>query len=316
MTDVDRYIEELGSCLRVSGRDRTRILVEVRDHLDDAIADRERNGERRDRAVARAFDAFGAPSLLATQLNAAAGTRAMRRAPIVAFVAGLGVLVGFLVAGTTQPHTSVPTNANLATQVSFFLAVLAFQVAVVAGICAASRALAMHREPTVSSDTRQLVHRCALISTGALGVAAIGWATTMGLAFNRLVDPNRVTLVIGGVVMITASGVAIIAMYHLKVNAADDTGYADAASTGRFGLGERCIDVVRRHPVASCLIVGACSAVPAMSHAETTLTGALPWGAIQAASVVAAFVALGPALGLWTPSVRPLGSSTSRRGAR
>jgi len=31
---------------------------------------------------------------------------------------------------------------------------------------------------------------------------------------------------------------------------------------------------------------------------ETTCTGALPWGIIQAATVVVAFILLGPALGL------------------
>jgi hypothetical protein len=35
-----------------------------------------------------------------------------------------------------------------------------------------------------------------------------------------------------------------------------------------------------------------------MTHAETTFTGALPWGLIQAATVVLAFLILGPALGL------------------
>lgn len=301
MIDVDLYISELDSCLLVGDRARARILVEIRDHIDDAIADRERTGELRDRAVERALDAFGSASWLATQLNADAGTRAMRRAPFVAFMAGLAVFAGFLVAGTTQPRTSVPTNANLVTQAAFFVAVLAFQIAVVAGICAASRALAVWQITTVSSDDRQLVRRCAIISTGALGVSAVGWAITMGLALTRLVDPNTATVVLGGVIMIASASLAIAAMCRLHVNPADNAGDAQAASTGFFGLGEQSIGLVRRYPIASCLSVAALSALAAMAHAETTLTGALPWGAIQAATVVLGFVALGPALGLRNP---------------
>jgi hypothetical protein len=46
------------------------------------------------------------------------------------------------------------------------------------------------------------VRRCATISTGALGVAATGWAITLGLALNRLTDPNRATAAVFGVMMI------------------------------------------------------------------------------------------------------------------
>jgi hypothetical protein len=143
MSSIDQYIAELASCLRVGGSRRLRILVEVRDHLDDATAHRERAGERHDGAVLHALETFGPPSMIATQFNADAGTRAMRRAPIVAFVAGVAVFVGLLVAGKSQPRPAAPMNAILATQISFFVAVLAFQVAVVAGLCAASRAVAL-----------------------------------------------------------------------------------------------------------------------------------------------------------------------------
>jgi hypothetical protein len=38
-----------------------------------------------------------------------------------------------------------------------------------------------------------------------------------------------------------------------------------------------------------------------MSHAETTFTGALPWGVVQAGAVLFGFFLLGPALGLREP---------------
>ncbi len=142
----------------------------------------------------------------------------MRRAPFVAFTAGLVVFAGLLVAGKTQP-AQVPMDATLATQVSFFVAVLAFQVAVVAGICAASRALALWHSPTPRGRDRQFVRRCATISTGALGVAAEGWATTLVVALNRLHHPNSAAALLGTTILI---GAAVAPTYRLRVNAADD----------------------------------------------------------------------------------------------
>jgi hypothetical protein len=249
----------------------------------------------------QALTAFGPAPALATQLNAEAGARAMRRAPVVAFTAGLTVFAGLIVAGRTQPHSAVPMQAMLATQVSFFVAVLAFQVAVVAGVCAASRALAVWRTPAARGDDRAFVRRCTTISTGALGVAATGWAVTLGLALDRLSDPNWVGAAVGGAVMIGAAAVAIATTQRLRMNASDAVIGAHPNTDGMFGLAEQAIGLVRRHPVVSCVTVAALSAWPAMAHAETTFTGALPWGVSQAATVVLAFVVLGPALGLRRP---------------
>jgi len=307
MTEIDRYVGELTSRLNVGARDRARILAEVRDHLDDAIAHRVQCGDRREAAAIAALDAFGSPSLVASQFNAEAGARAMRRAPLVAFAAGLAVVTAFVVAAVTQPRSGSPVSATLLTQIAFFTAVLSFQIAVVAGICAASRALSLWRTAGVRGDDRALVVRCAIISTDALGVAAVGWATTMLFALNRLADPNRPTLVLGGMVMVCAAGVASATTHRLPVNASDhaaDAGSSNEAASGNddgnalLGLGERAIGVVRLHPVVSCATVAALSVWPAMSHAETTVPGALPWGLTQAATVVLGFIVLGPALGL------------------
>jgi hypothetical protein len=301
MTEIDTYIAELASCLRVGGRAQRRILTEVRDHLDDAVTHRAPLGEEPGDAIVRVLDAFGSAPALATQLNAEAGARAMRHAPVVAFTAGVMVFTGLLVAGKTQPHPAVPIQAILATQISFFAAVLAFQVAVVAGVCAASRALATWRAPAVRGEDRAFVRRCAATSTGALGVAATGWSITLGLALSRLTDPNRAAAAIGGAIMIGAAAIAIATILRLRVNPSDDATDAQPNAAGLFGLAERAIGLIRGHPVVSCTAVAALSAWPAMTHAETTFAGALPWGVTQAATVVLAFVVLGPALGLRRP---------------
>ena len=120
----------------------------------------------------------------------------------------------------------------------------------------------------------------------------------MGSALDRLTDPNTFTLLCGGSIMLIGAVLGVTATYRLRVNPADD--YEDGTETvdGLFGLGERCIGLVRRHPVVSCTTIAALSIFPAMSHAETTLSGALPWGLIQSATVVVGFVVLGPALRL------------------
>jgi len=78
------------------------------------------------------------------------------------------VFAALIVAGKTQPHPAVPMRATVATQVSFFAAVLAFQVAVVVGVSAVSRALAVWHTSAGHGDDRAFVRRCATILTGAL----------------------------------------------------------------------------------------------------------------------------------------------------
>jgi hypothetical protein len=301
MNAIEHYIGELSSHLRVSRRTRNRILAEVRDHLDDGTARLVRAGDDTDRAVARVIESFGPASAIATEFNAEAGTRAMRRAPIVAFGTGVGVFAGLLVAARAQPHPAVPMRATLITQVAFFVAVLAFQVAVVAGMCAASRTVAIHRAPVAPSHDRQYVRLAANISTGAAAIAAAGWTITLAIAVHRLTRPNTAAAMIGGAIVVAAASVGIAATRRLRVNASDSPAGADAEPAGVFNIGERCIALVTLHPVESCTAVAALSIWPAMAHAETTFTAALPWGIAQAAAVIIAFMVLGPVLELRHP---------------
>ena len=298
MSEIDAYIAELTANLRVKAGHRTRILSEVRDHLTDATSHREQLGEVPEEAVVQALAAFGPARGLATQLNAEAGARAMRRAPVIAFTAGVAVFAGLIVAGKTQPNPAVPLPATLATQVAFFAAVLAFQIALVAGVCAAARARAVWHTSAARADDRAFVRQCATISADALGIAATGWAITLALALGRLSDPNRLGATVGGIIMIGSAAAAIAMTHHLRINPADDAVDVLAESGGSFGIADRFIELVHRHPVLSCGSIAALSVWPAMAHAETTFTDALPWGIAQAATVILAFFALGPALGL------------------
>jgi hypothetical protein len=298
MTELDVYLDDLSSRLHVGRRERARILAEVRDHLDDSLAHNEKSGVPRAEAIVRALDAFGPPATLAASFNAASGTRAMRRAPIAALAAGFTVFGGLLLAGKAQTHTTASANASVPTQVSFFFAVLAFEIAVVAGMCAGSRALAVWRSTVVPGNDRRFVRQASRISMCALGLAALGWAVTTGLALGRPAEANTLTLVVGASIMLIGAALGIVAALRLRVNPSDDSPDDNAIAVGFFGCGEQCIGFVRRHPVVSCTTIAALSIFPAMAHAETTFAGALPWGLIQAATVVVAFAILGRPLEL------------------
>jgi hypothetical protein len=249
-------------------------------------------------AVEQALLAFGSARGLATQLNAAAGTRAMRQAPVIALLAGAAIGAGFLVAATTQTHAAASENATFAAQASFFLAVVAFEIAFVAGVCAASRVAALWRAVPAPSGDREFVSRSTTVSLAALAATATAWVVNMIVAWNRLANPDDATLVAGALIMIVSAATAFMALGHIQINAADKGPGAEVEANGPFGLGERAIALVRRHPVISCLGVVIVSSASAMMHAETTVSGALPWGAIQALAVVLGFAILGPTLGL------------------
>ena len=196
-----------------------------------------------------------------------------------------------------QPDVGAPASASPVVQVAFFAAVLAFQAAAVAGFCAASRAAARWPNHGVRADDRIFVHCCSTVSAAGLGVAAVGWATAVGLSLGMLAHPDTATLAAGAAMMIGGALGAGVFVARLRVNAADEAGDDDTVSSGVVVLGERSIGVVRRYPLLSCAVVALLCAAASMAHAETTVYGALPWGLAQAVAVVAGFVLLGPALG-------------------
>ena len=145
---IEAYLDELGSELGnvgIRGRLRRRILAESEDHL---------------RSDPDAVERFGAPAELANAFAAELGARASRRAAVGAFLA-LGVagavyalsFVGAALAGQSAPDTW-PVLAQLALPV----AIVAPQVAFVAGSLALVRAL-RRREKTLPSAELSVLNR-------------------------------------------------------------------------------------------------------------------------------------------------------------
>ncbi len=298
MTALDQFVADLASRLHVGRREHTRIVQEVRDHLDDAVAVQERRGAPREAAVRSALAAFGSPVVLAREFNVGYGTRAMRKAPFIVLGGGAAVGGGFVLAAATQPSAASPHTATIAAQVLFFAAVFAFQVALVAGVSSVSRVMASWKAPGVRAESRAFVRRCSILSIAALAVAALGWLSTIALAWHVLHNPNEVTFALGATIMIGGAFAAAVMIARLEVNRSDDVPEPTPTPAPLLGLGEQAIAVIRRHPATSCAVAAVAAGVSAMMHAETTVVGALPWGVSEAAGVVLCYLVLGPVLGL------------------
>jgi hypothetical protein len=298
MTAIDAYVADLASRLRVGRRTRATLLDEVRDHLTDSAEHAIAAGSTHDRAETDAVDAFGSTALVARQFNAAAGVRAMRRAPLIAIVAGSSVVAGFLAAAIPQPTTTQQATPPM--QVTFFFAVLALQVAITAGACGASRVLAVWRSSATSGYHRAFVRRCTIISVAALAGGVMSLIVNFVLDLRQAPHAEGAALAAGAAVMILAAATGLVTALRLQVNAADnDTEAHNAESPRLYRVGEATIAVVHRYPITSCAIVTLAAAAWAMSHAEApSFLAALPWGIAEALAVVVAFVALGPILGL------------------
>lgn len=298
MTAIDTYLADLASQLRIGRRARARLLEEVRDHLTDAAEHVLAAGSTPDDPEADAVDAFGSTALVAQQFNAAVGARAMRRAPLVAIAAGASVVAGFLAAALPQPRTT--QHASPSMQITFFVAVLALQIAITAAACGASRVLAVWRRASTSGHDRAFVRRCTVISMAALAGGVTSLTVNFALDLRRAPHAEGAALATGAAVMILAAATGLVTAARLRVNAADnDTGATHAESARLLRVGEATIAVVHRHPITSCVGVTLAAAAWMMSHAEAaSFRAALPWGIAEGFAVVAGFVALGPVLGL------------------
>jgi hypothetical protein len=228
----------------------------------------------------------------------------MRTAPFLAIATGTGVIAGFLLAAVPQPHTT--QAATVPMEVTFFLAVIGLQVAVMAGACAASRTLGVWRDSRVSGHDRSFVRRCTITSMTALAAGAVCLTANFVVDARHQAAVNRNLLAAGAAVMFAAAAAGLLIAFRLQVNGEDELDPADnepssMTTPALLRVGEWVIGVVRRHPFVACSTVALASAAWKMWTAEApSVTAAIPWGIGEAAAVIVAFVLLGPLLGLRT----------------
>ncbi len=299
MTDLDDYLAAVSDRLHVSRARRQRILDEVRGHLADATTDLEARGIPVADARRQAIAAFGQPGQLAREFNAQAATATMRRTPVVIGASGIAVASGFALAAASLPHPSTAPLAGIAAQILFFVAIVAFQCAAVAGMRAASLVAARWRAASTPPADRDVVRRAASICAVGLAVAASAWLVAMSVRTGGGSLLREAGTVVGVLLMLVGALAAVSFAVGHRAEPADADGSPIPAPSGRIvGSGERVIDLARAHPVVTCIVTAGVAAASAMSHAETTVLGGVTWGLGEAAAVVAGFVLLGPTLGL------------------
>jgi hypothetical protein len=297
MSAIDSYMADLADQLHTGRRTKARILEEVTEHLIDASLHAQSTGATPTDADTIAIGAFGPAKELARDANAQAGARATRRTPVLVLAAGCSVGIALVFAARNQPVTT--ENPWISIQISFFIGMLALQLAVVAGVCAASRAFALWHTAANHGSERAVVRRCSVISATALTVAAVSFTATFALINVRSTEHlNTTSLAIASCTMIVVSLGLLITTHRTRVNPSEDASVAHWAPARIFCAGEYTLDLVRDHPVAACTVVALVAGWTAMSHAETSIAGSLPWGITEIIAVVGSFATLRPALGL------------------
>ena len=278
VTTVDRYVTELGAALHVRGAARRRLLRECRDHLADAAAER---GEQ------EAVRAFGPPAEIAAAFDAEI---AARRGVRSTFATAAGVLA---TGGSTLAlihAASANATAPVWWAIAFFVGA---QVAGVALGLALVQALVLRRSTMAGADVALLARRngCALVAAGVTILSAGAAVPGRGSA----------VLILAGPLLVCAAMVAVLRARALA-RGLDGAGALAVRppleDLGRLaGLPFASLDARRLLLITACI---AAAAAFVRDRVEQGHVGeALVAAGIEGTAVVACFLVLGPALGLW-----------------
>ncbi len=177
---VDAYVGELARLLRGPRRRRARILAELRDGLDEAIADQKTDGRTEDQAVESAIDHFGTPQAVADAFAGELVTAYGRHT--IAWYIATGPLVGIWWLLLLQPH---PWRAGLVALLTAIpvLPLIAVAIATAAGTFATTGRLI--RWLPEASPYR------ALTATTAIAAIALAGDLTVIMLYVRSGAPMR-----------------------------------------------------------------------------------------------------------------------------
>lgn len=301
---INNYLDELNSLLETNKKHKGEILSEVRDHLLDSTAEKISLGALSPHAEAEAVHAFGSVNLIAGGFNACEGAKATKQAPIIALSSGTLVLVTFLIAAWSQPRNT--SSASIVQQITFFLGLISVQVALVAGICGASRTLSLWKSLENSGSDRTFIKRALKISLLALQVGVAAFSANFILDSIQNKNPNGTALILSVVVMNAGSIGGLAALTKLRINSSFVAQESYSIHSPKIlSIGEGAIGAIKRHPTTPLLFIAILSGLSGMNKAETsTLQQALPWGAAEVLATVLGFLLLGPYLGLREPRAK------------
>jgi hypothetical protein len=278
MTTIDAYLAELGATLHARGAARRRFLCECRDHLADAAAER---GEH------EAVRAFGPAAEIGAAFDAEVAARRGVRATF-ATVAGVLATGGSTLALIHAASTSTTAPAWWA--IAFFVAA---QVAAVAAGLALVQALVLRRSRMPAAEVVLLARRngCALVAAGVTMFSAGAAVPGRGSAVVLLTGPVLACVALVSVLRARSLARRLDGPGALAVR-------PPLADLGRLvRLPVPSLDDRRLLLVTTCLAAAAAFVRDRVEHG--TVGEAFVTAGIEGMAVVACFVVLGPALGLW-----------------
>lgn len=328
MTDaVTGYLDELSATLRVGLLRRRRIVAEVADHLAELVDEECTRGADRASAAQHAMARFGAPSTLASELNADAARHGLDRASrLLAIAAAAAVLAGGAslqpgaIAGPWPSGPAFSFLLQLWVQVPAVCAAIALVLTVVAprlrgvpltgnpaGVAARSLTLAgllflpvavvaagNLRTGMPAAEQLPLV----IIAVGAPVSAICGLRAASRVS--SLADPVDDEAVLD---VLAATGGALADRWTVTDRAFRTAGQAWSRACARAPRTTRWLDL-RRHPwraaASASVAAGLALTAPDLLAGDPDLLAS----GIEAVSAYACFAALGGLLGLRGPRAR------------
>jgi hypothetical protein len=179
-TRVDAYLGELAHLLRGPRRRREQVLAELRDGLDQAIADHTTDGHTEDQAIESAIDHFGTPQAVAGAFAGELTTAYVRHT--IAWYIATGPLVGIWWLLLLQPR---PWRTGLAALLAAIpvIPVIAVVIATAAGTFATTGRL-IRWLPEASPNR-------ALTATIAIAALALVGDVTVIILYTQTAAPVR-----------------------------------------------------------------------------------------------------------------------------
>jgi hypothetical protein len=200
---VDAYLGELAALLRGPRRRRARILAELRDGLDEAIADRTADGRTEDQAVASAIDNFGTPHAVADAFAGELATAYARHT--IAWYIATGPLVGIWWLLLLQPH---PWRTGLLALLAAIpvIPLITIAVAIAAGTFATTGRL-------IRWLPEAIPHRALTTTAAIAALALVGDLTVISLYLGSAgpVRPLAILAIGASLIRIAAS---VVTLHH------------------------------------------------------------------------------------------------------
>jgi hypothetical protein len=315
---IDDYLAELGRALSVPSRLRRRALLEARDHLESAAAERRTAGLTEDAAQAAAVHAYGPAELIARHYAERVATDAERRASRAGAVAVLAY--GALFAAATQiaaVRAVSPFAGGPADAIGWFAA----QIALTCGGLSAIRSLRQRGDTAIRAGRLRYIHRGWGVALAAIFVS-VSADLVSGLQHRDGATATWALLAAAGTIAVVAAlalAAVLVAARRTRALARYDPAHAgddvlDDLRLLALAAGERLLpaDAVERargaaaqlahtpvaravalrsHPWRFCVLVALCAG-GALAVAHLVAEGPPTDGALVLLAVSAIFVAL------------------------